>query len=84
LYGQLEYRFPIWSILGGTLFMDVGQVAASFPGLSLKGWHLSGGLGLRVAFAEGAIFAIDFGLNGEPWAREGWTLVFLFRSSHAF
>jgi imidazolonepropionase-like amidohydrolase len=82
LYGQLEYRFPIWSILGGTLFMDVGQVADSFSELSLEGWHLSGGLGLRVAFSENAILAMDFGLNGEPLAREGWALVF--RSSHAF
>ena len=82
LYGQLEYRFPIWSILGGTLFVDVGQVADDFSELSTEGWHPSGGLGLRVTFSEKSIFAVDFGLNGEPLAREGWALVF--RSSHAF
>jgi len=82
LYGQLEYRFPIWSILGGTLFADFGQVADRFSELSLEGWHPSGGLGLRVTFSEKSILAIDFGFNGEPLAREGWALVF--RSCHAF
>jgi enamidase len=82
LYGQLEYRFPICSILGGELFMDIGQVADAFSTLSPTGWHLSGGLGLRVIFSESSVFALDFGLTGEPLAREGWALVF--RSSHAF
>ena len=80
LYGQLEYRFPIWTILGGTLFVDVGQVADAFSELSWAGWHPSGGLGLRMTFSDSSILAFDFGLTGEP--REGWALAF--RSCHAF
>ncbi len=82
LYGQLEYRFPLWSILGGTLFVDAGQVADDFAGLSAEGWHFSAGAGLRVTFSDRSILAIDVGFNGEPLAREGWGLAF--RSSHAF
>ena len=82
LYGQLEYRFPLWSILGGTLFLDAGQVADGLSELSLDGWHLSGGAGLRMTFSERSILALDVGFNGEPLDREGWALAF--RSSHAF
>ncbi len=82
VYGQLEYRFPLWSLLGGTLFVDAGQVADDISELSPDGWHLSGGLGLRVTFSERSILALDFGLTGEPLAREGWALAF--RSCHAF
>jgi outer membrane protein insertion porin family len=82
LYGQLEYRFPIVSILDGVLFADAGQVAGTVRELAWDGFQLCGGAGLRLAFSESSILALDLGLNGAPLSRGGYFLAF--RSSNAF
>ena len=81
-FGQLEYRFPIWSIIGGDLFLDTGQVRAGIGQLSADGFHVSGGTGLRFAFSESSILAVDVGFDGEPLSPEGFTIIA--RSGHAF
>jgi imidazolonepropionase-like amidohydrolase len=82
LAAQLEYRFPIWSILGGVLFVDAGQVQDQFTSFAFDGIHLTGGFGIRLAFSDNSILAFDFGFNGEPFSKEGFTIVF--HNGHAF
>ena len=45
---QLEYRMPIWKMLGATAFVGTGRVAPSYSEMSLDGLWLSYGLGLRL------------------------------------
>lgn len=75
---QLEYRFPIYKIVSGVAWGDVGEVQ---PGLSRLDWqlHPSAGVGVRLAFGsnENSILGIDVGFSPE-----GWTLYF--RPGHAF
>jgi outer membrane protein assembly factor BamA len=46
--GQIEYRMPVWKMLGITTFIGTGRVAPSYDELSLDGFWLSYGLGLRL------------------------------------
>ena len=82
VYGQLEYRFPVWALIGGVLFLDAGQVGDDPGRFTAGGFHLGGGAGLRFTFAERSILAFDFGFNGEPPGGEGFA--FVVRSGHAF
>lgn len=81
-FAQLEYRFPIWSIIGGDLFLDVGQVCGGYGQLRLDGFHPCGGAGLRFAFSERSILSVDVAFNGEPLSAEGFNIIV--RSGHAF
>jgi outer membrane protein assembly factor BamA len=45
---QLEYRMPVWKIFGVTGFIGTGRVAESYSDLSLDGFWLSYGVGLRI------------------------------------
>ncbi|MBP1679629.1 MAG: amidohydrolase family protein [Bacteroidetes bacterium] len=81
LTGQLEYRFPIWTIIGGVLFVDAGQVRDEFPAFTLDGIHLTGGAGIRFAFSETSILAFDLGFTGEPLSDEGYSIVFRYRNA---
>ncbi len=81
-FGQLEYRFPVWSIIGGDLFLDAGQVCGDYGQLRFDAFHLSGGAGLRFAFSERSIISLDVGFDGEPLSPEGFTVII--RSGHAF
>jgi len=76
------HRFPIWSLIGGDLFVDVGQVRYEYQRFTLDGFHLCGGAGLRFAFSERSILAIDIGFNGEPLSPEGFSIIV--RTGHAF
>jgi len=46
--GQLELRFPIVWIIGGTLFGGLGEVAPDYGKYTFDGIHWSGGAGLRL------------------------------------
>jgi outer membrane protein assembly factor BamA len=46
--GQLEYRMPVWKMLGLTTWVGTGRVANSYSDLSFDGFWLSYGLGLRI------------------------------------
>jgi hypothetical protein len=45
---QIEYRAPIWNIFGVTGWIGTGRVASSYKDLSLNGWKLNYGAGLRI------------------------------------
>jgi hypothetical protein len=46
--GQVEIRFPIAWIFGGTVFGSLGQVAPDYQSYTLDGFHWAGGIGLRI------------------------------------
>jgi|GEM_PF-5352772 outer membrane protein assembly factor BamA len=81
-YGQLEYRFPIVSKIGGDLFLDAGQVGEGYQSFTLNGIRLCGGAGLRFASSKLPILAIDVGFDGEALSREGFAVIV--RTGHAF
>jgi enamidase len=82
VFGQIEYRLPIWSIISGDLFADAGQVSSDYRQLRMDSFRLSGGAGLRFAFSERSILALDVGFNDEPLSPEGFAIIV--RSGHAF
>ncbi len=79
VYGQFEYRFPIWSFLSGTVFAELGQFQKSPADLVLNGFHPAVGFGPRFNFGsnENSIIGIDVGVTPE-----GWNLVL--HTGHAF
>jgi outer membrane translocation and assembly module TamA len=48
LDGQVEYRLPVWNIFGVVGWIGTGRVAQGYDKLSLDGWKLSYGGGIRV------------------------------------
>lgn len=46
--GQVEYRMPVWSIIGVTGWLGTGRVAHSYSDLALDGFWLNYGFGLRL------------------------------------
>jgi hypothetical protein len=46
--GQVEYRMPVWNIFGITTWFGVGQVGNNYSQISLNGFHLSFGGGVRI------------------------------------
>lgn len=45
---QIEYRAPIWNIFGVAGWIGTGRVANNYKDLSLNGWKLNYGAGLRI------------------------------------
>nr|OEJ78122.1 hypothetical protein A5482_14045 [Cyanobacterium sp. IPPAS B-1200] len=72
LQASAEYRFPIFSVVGGALFLDFGTdlgSGSSVPGQPAEVRGLSGsgfgyGLGVRIQSPVGPI-RIDYGINDE-------------------
>lgn len=62
---QVEYRAPIWNIFGVAGWVGTGRVAHNYNDLSLNGWKLSvgGGLRIRVDTEHNANLRIDYGLG---------------------
>jgi outer membrane protein assembly factor BamA len=46
--GQMEYRMPVWKMLGVTGFIGTGRVAHSYSDFAWDGFWLSYGAGLRI------------------------------------
>ena len=69
IFAQAEYRFPIWSFVSGTAFLDLGQVGNGLSQFAWKGFHSALGFGPRFSFGanENSILAIDFGFCSEDW-----------------
>jgi hypothetical protein len=67
LIAQTEARFPIFWILGGTLFGGVGQVAANYSKIDLGTFHGNYGFGLRlkVDSAHDVNLRLDMGFSGD-------------------
>jgi outer membrane protein assembly factor BamA len=66
--GQLEYRMPVWKMLGVTAFVGTGRVASSYSDLAWDGFWLSygGGVRIRVDTKHNTNLRLDwgFGPNG--------------------
>ncbi|HMT28152.1 MAG TPA: BamA/TamA family outer membrane protein [Bacteroidia bacterium] len=66
--GQIEYRFPIWNIFGAATWIGTGRVAEEYSGLTLDGFWLSYGAGLRIKVDSknntNMRFDFGFGPNG--------------------
>lgn len=78
-YGQAEYRFPVWSIISGTAFYDIGQVQNKSADLKIRNFHHTAGFGPRFNFGsnENSILGMDFGFSSEG------TILF-FHAGHSF
>ena len=65
---QVEYRLPIWKIFGAATWVGTGRVAEAYRDLSLDGYWISYGAGLRLTVdsKENINLRIDmgFGPNG--------------------
>jgi outer membrane protein assembly factor BamA len=65
---QMEYRMPVWKMFGITAFVGTGRVAESYSDLSMDGFWLSygGGLRIRVDTKHNTNLRLDwgFGPNG--------------------
>lgn len=79
IYGQAEYRFPIWKIISGTVFYDIGQVQNSAKDFKMKNFHQSAGFGPRFNFGsnENSILGMDFGFSNEG-------MMIFFHAGHSF
>ncbi|WP_067147055.1 BamA/TamA family outer membrane protein [Pseudotamlana agarivorans] len=62
---QVEYRAPIWNIFGAAAWIGTGRVASGYEELSLDGWKLSYGAGLRIKVdsKNNTNLRIDFGFG---------------------
>ena len=68
-----EVRFPLWSIFGGTGFVDAGNVFSAVRDVSFRELKVGTGLGLRAETPVG-LFRVDYGFplsraEGDPVAR---------------
>ena len=63
--GQVEYRMPIWKIFGMTAWLGTGRVAHSYSDLSLDGFRISYGAGIRIKVdsKHNTNLRIDFGFG---------------------
>ncbi len=66
--GQVEYRMPVWSIIGVTGWLGTGRVADSYNDIALDGFWLNYGFGLRLKVDSkndtNLRFDMGFGDNG--------------------
>ena len=62
---QVEYRAPVWNIFGLVGWIGTGRVASSYSNLSLDGWKLSYGAGLRIRVdtKHNTNLRLDFGFG---------------------
>lgn len=63
--GQVEYRMPVWKIFGVTGWLGTGRVAESYSDLSLDGFKLSygGGIRIKVDSKHNTNLRLDFGFG---------------------
>ncbi len=60
---QLELRFPIFWIIGGTTFADLGQVAPSYGDYTADGFKYGYGAGLRLLIDKETSSVLRFDLS---------------------
>ena len=79
IYGQAEYRFPIWKIISGTAFYDIGQVQKNANDFKINRFHHNSGFGPRFSFGsnENSILGMDFGFSNEG-------MMVFFHAGHSF
>lgn len=74
--GQIEYRLPIWNIFGLVTWVGTGRVAPNYKDLSLDGFRLSygGGVRIRVDSKSNVNLRLDMGFG--PGGISGFYLNF--------
>ncbi|HTE24612.1 BamA/TamA family outer membrane protein [Flavitalea sp.] len=62
---QFEYRAPVWNIFGLVGWVGTGRVADKYSNLTLDGWKLSYGAGLRIRVdtKHNTNLRLDFGFG---------------------
>ena len=62
---QVEYRFPLWKLLGGAVFASLGEVADRPAELALSDLQVTGGAGLRITLdpKERINLRVDLGFS---------------------
>jgi outer membrane protein assembly factor BamA len=76
LDGQIEYRMPVWNIFGIVGWFGAGRVADQYSHLSLDGFHLSygGGVRIKVDSKHNTNLRFDFGFG--PGGIQGFYINF--------
>ncbi|MBN2433088.1 MAG: BamA/TamA family outer membrane protein [Acidobacteria bacterium] len=82
LIGNVEFRFPLFWILGGSAFYDTGNVFRDFSGITWDGISHTIGLGLRLNTGFGPV-RFDFGYSLKDIPNERDNQLF-FTIGHAF
>ena len=72
LIGNIELRAPLWRLVSGTIFYDVGNVFDSFSAIRLSDFTNTIGLGLRFRTPVGPI-RFDAGYNPNPPGLPGFS-----------
>lgn len=67
IYAQWEYRFPVWKIISGIAFYDLGQVQDKPQDFRINRFHQNFGFGARFNFGsnENSILGMNFGFSDE-------------------
>ncbi len=67
IYAQGEYRFPVWKIISGIAFYDLGQVQDKPQEFRINRFRQNFGFGARFSFGsnENSILGMNFGFSDE-------------------
>ncbi len=69
VWNAIEIRQSLYKIVGGVVFLDLGNVWRSVEGVSIDGIRLSPGVGLRIDTSL-ALVRADYGINIDPRGSE--------------
>jgi outer membrane protein insertion porin family len=73
---NLEWRFPIWRWIGGTLFVDTGAVTPEVRDLRFDAFRTGAGGGIRITTPVGPV-RVDVGYALQPIPGESRTQVYV-------
>ena len=73
---QVEYRLPVWKILGVAGWVGTGRVGKGYDDLALSGFHLSYGAGLRVRVDTRNNTNMRFDMGFAPHGIRGFYIAF--------
>ena len=62
---NVEYRFPVWSLIDGAIFYDTGRVYHKFTDISVSNLRYSAGAGIRFRIPNLVVFRLDGAYGGE-------------------
>ena len=82
--GQIEFRFPIAWIFGGTVFGGMGQVAPDYASYKLNGWHWTTGIGIRIMVDSAHKTNLRFDIGFSRDHQFIWRQLYFFTFSEAF
>jgi hypothetical protein len=73
---QVEYRLPVWKILGVAGWVGTGRVGTGYDDLALSGFHLSYGGGVRVRVDTRNNTNMRFDMGFAPHGIRGFYIAF--------